>query len=173
MASTHAGIPDTDRTSGTMRPFLQDRAGRAAGSIALLPTPPRPTVAASPSPGAIPTRSPILDSAPDRAPVCASVQPVGRQPKLLDRLAEALRVRHYSPRTEQTYRHWVKRFIFFHCVRHPAEMAEPEINAFLIHRAVKERSAARHRTRPSIPRRSSGSICRRPKILLGADRLRP
>ena len=54
-----------------------------------------------------------------------------QKPKLLDRLREALRSRHYSPRTEQTYRHWVKRFIFFHNVRHPAEMAEPEINAFL------------------------------------------
>jgi integron integrase len=42
-----------------------------------------------------------------------------------------LRARHSSPRTEQTYCHWVKRFIFFHHVRHPAEMGEPEDNAFL------------------------------------------
>jgi hypothetical protein len=49
----------------------------------------------------------------------------------MDSLREALRSRHYSRRTEQTYCHWVKRFIFFHKVRHPAEMAEPEINAFL------------------------------------------
>ncbi len=55
----------------------------------------------------------------------------GRQPKLLDRLREALRARHYSRRTEQGYCQWVKRFIFFHNVRHPIEMAEPEINAFL------------------------------------------
>ncbi len=48
-----------------------------------------------------------------------------RQPKLLDRLAEALRARHYSRRTEATYSHWVKRFIFFHNMRHPAEMTEP------------------------------------------------
>lgn len=34
--------------------------------------------------------------------------------KLLDRLSEALRSRHYSRRTEETYRHWVKRFIYFH-----------------------------------------------------------
>lgn len=54
-----------------------------------------------------------------------------RKPKLMDSLREALRSRHYSRRTEQTYCHWVKRFIFFHKVRHPAEMAEPEINAFL------------------------------------------
>ena len=65
-----------------------------------------------------------------------------RKPKLMDRLCEALRSRHYSRRTEETYCHWVKRFIFFHKVRHPAEMAEPEINAFLTHLAVKEKVSA-------------------------------
>jgi len=65
-----------------------------------------------------------------------------RPPKLLDRLREALRSRHYSRRTEQTYCHWVKRFIFFHNVRHPAEMAEAEINGFLTHLAVKEKVSA-------------------------------
>jgi site-specific recombinase XerD len=65
-----------------------------------------------------------------------------QQPKLLDRLREALRSRHYSRSTEQSYCHWVKRFIFFHHVRHPAEMAEPEINAFLTHLAIKEKVSA-------------------------------
>jgi integron integrase len=64
------------------------------------------------------------------------------QPKLLDRLRLALRSRHYSRRTEQTYCLWVRRFIFFHNVRHPAEMAEAEINAFLTHLAVKEKVSA-------------------------------
>ncbi len=36
-----------------------------------------------------------------------------QKPKLLDRLREALRSRHYSRRTEQTYCHWLKRLIFF------------------------------------------------------------
>ncbi|MFC1651381.1 integron integrase [Candidatus Latescibacterota bacterium] len=62
-----------------------------------------------------------------------------QQPKLLDRLRETLRTRHYSRRTEQTYSQWVKRFVYFHKVRHPDEMAEPEINAFLTHLAVKEK----------------------------------
>jgi integron integrase len=53
-----------------------------------------------------------------------------------------LRSRHYSRRTEQAYCHWVKRFIFFHYVRHPAQMAEPEINAFLTHLALKEKISA-------------------------------
>jgi integrase len=68
------------------------------------------------------------------------------RPKLLDQLQEAVRVRHYSRRTEQTYCVWVKRFIFFHHVRHPAEMAEPEINAFLTHLTVKERVSASTQT---------------------------
>src|SRR4030043_813607 len=66
----------------------------------------------------------------------------GRPTKLLDRLREALRSRHYSRRTEQTYCHWVKRFIFFHNKRHPMEMGEPEINAYLTHLAVKEKVSA-------------------------------
>ena len=64
------------------------------------------------------------------------------KPKLLDQLSEALRSRHYSRRTEQTYCMWVKRFIYFHHIRHPAEMGEPEINAFLTHLAVQEKVSA-------------------------------
>jgi integron integrase len=64
------------------------------------------------------------------------------KPKLMDQLRESLRARHYSRRTEQTYCSWVKRFIFFHNVRHPEKMAEPEINAFLTHLAVKEKVSA-------------------------------
>lgn len=61
------------------------------------------------------------------------------KPKLLDQLREALRSRHYSRSTEQSYCLWVKRYIFFHDVRHPAETAEPEINAFLSHLAVEKK----------------------------------
>lgn len=64
------------------------------------------------------------------------------KPKLLDQLRWALRSRHYSSRTEQTYCLWVKRYIYFHSVRHPAEMAEPEINDFLTHLAVKLKVSA-------------------------------
>jgi len=64
------------------------------------------------------------------------------KPRLLAQLKESLRVRHYSRRTEQSYCYWVKRFIFFHNVRHPKEMAEPEINAFLTSLAVKEKVSA-------------------------------
>lgn len=64
------------------------------------------------------------------------------KPKLLDQVRQAIRARHYSQRTEEAYVAWIKRFIFFHKVRHPQEMAEPEINAFLSHLAVKEQVSA-------------------------------
>ena len=38
--------------------------------------------------------------------------------KLLDQVRQALRVRHYSLRTEQAYTHWVKRYVLFHGKRH-------------------------------------------------------
>jgi integron integrase len=53
-----------------------------------------------------------------------------------------MRTRHYSKRTEQTYVHWIRRFIFFHDVRHPEKMAETEVNEFLTHLAVKEKVSA-------------------------------
>jgi integron integrase len=64
------------------------------------------------------------------------------KPKLLDQVRQAIRARHYSRRTEDVYVMWIKRYIFFHGVRHPAEMGEPEINAFLTHLAVKEHVSA-------------------------------
>jgi hypothetical protein len=45
-------------------------------------------------------------------------------PKLLDRVRQAIRMRHYSPRTEQAYVHWIRRYIFVHKVRHPADMGK-------------------------------------------------
>jgi integron integrase len=60
-----------------------------------------------------------------------------KEPKLLDRVREAARVRHMSLRTEKVYVHWAKRYILFHGKKHPLEMGEAEINAFLTHLAVK------------------------------------
>jgi integron integrase len=60
----------------------------------------------------------------------------------MSQMSAALRSRHYSRRTEQAYCLWVRRFIRFHGLRHPAEMAEPEINAFLTHLAVDEHVSA-------------------------------
>lgn len=63
-------------------------------------------------------------------------------PKLIPRLREALRVRHYSLKTEKSYVHWVKRFIYFHDKRHPQEMGALEVTAFLNHLANDRQVAA-------------------------------
>lgn len=65
--------------------------------------------------------------------------------KLLDRLRDALRSRHYSRRTEQSYCHWVKRFSLHHA-HSPEEMAEADINVFLSHLALKDRVSASTQT---------------------------
>lgn len=57
-------------------------------------------------------------------------------PRLLDRVRDRCRVKHYSIRTERRYVDWIKRFIFFHDKRHPKDMGAPEIEAFLTHLAV-------------------------------------
>jgi integron integrase len=61
--------------------------------------------------------------------------------RLLDRVREAVRTRHYSRRTEKAYVHWVKRYIFFHGKRHPGEMGAPEVTAFLTALAVQSKVA--------------------------------
>ncbi len=68
--------------------------------------------------------------------------PGPRQPRLLDRVRVALRARHYSGRTEEAYVGWIRRYIFFHDKRHPAEMGAPEISRFLSALAVEGRVAA-------------------------------
>jgi integron integrase len=68
--------------------------------------------------------------------------PHPRPPKLLDQLRLVLRVRHYSPRTEESYVNWVRRFILFHNKRHPRTMATAEVEQFLTHLAVHDRISA-------------------------------
>jgi hypothetical protein len=62
-----------------------------------------------------------------------------RQPRLLDRMRQALRARHYSRRTEESCCGRVRRYIFLHNVTHPYDMSEAEINAFLTHLAVDKK----------------------------------
>lgn len=54
-----------------------------------------------------------------------------RSVKVLDQLRERIRYLHYSLRTEQAYVHWVRAFIRFHGVRHPATLGSSEVEAFL------------------------------------------
>ena len=68
--------------------------------------------------------------------------PAPHPPRLLDRVREAIRARHYSRRTEKAYVHWIRRFIFFHDKRHPADMGAVEVSAFLTSLAVRDKVAA-------------------------------
>lgn len=65
-----------------------------------------------------------------------------REPRLLDRVRERIRVKHYSIRTETAYVDWIKRFILYHGKRHPSEMGAREVEAFLTHLAVERNVAA-------------------------------
>src|SRR5438094_691732 len=62
--------------------------------------------------------------------------------KLLDRVRQAIRIRHYSRRTEEAYTAWIRRFIVFHGKRHPRELGEPEVTAFLSSLAARDVSAS-------------------------------
>ena len=60
-------------------------------------------------------------------------------PKLLPRVRALMRVRHMSLRTEQAYVSWIRRYVRYHGMRHPAELGEREVVAFLTHLAVERR----------------------------------
>jgi integron integrase len=64
------------------------------------------------------------------------------QPKLLDRVREAIRVRHYSRRTEEAYAHWIRRYVVFHRKAHPATLGADAISKFLTWLAVDRRVSA-------------------------------
>ncbi len=65
-----------------------------------------------------------------------------RPPRLLDQVRSAIRVRRYSRRTEAAYVSWIRRFILFHGKRHPAEMSDTEVTAFLTDLALRGRVSA-------------------------------
>jgi len=63
-------------------------------------------------------------------------------PKLLDQVRQKIRFLHYSRKTEQSYIHWIRRFILFHNKRHPKDMNGEEIASFLNYLANNENVAA-------------------------------
>ncbi|KAF0101091.1 MAG: Integron integrase IntIPac [bacterium] len=64
------------------------------------------------------------------------------KPRLMDAVRNRIRTKHYSRRTEESYTHWIRRFIFFNQKRHPSEMGGPEVEAFLSSLAVERNVAA-------------------------------
>lgn len=67
-------------------------------------------------------------------------------PRLLELFAAVCRRRHFSPRTEESYRYWIRQYIFFHGKRHPRELGAAEVEAFLNHLAVSRKVAASTQT---------------------------
>jgi integron integrase len=63
-------------------------------------------------------------------------------PRLLDRVRDSVRRRHYSRRTEEQYVHWIKRFIYFTGKRHPRQIGAEDVTAFLNYLASERCVAA-------------------------------
>lgn len=115
---------------------------RNASARAPVSAPPRQSLRS----GGAPIRI-VLELAPPFAilalpPMLAVTDPIPTAPKLLDRVRWHLRVKRYSIRTEKSYLDWIRRYILFHRKRHPSEMGEKEIAAFLNHLAVNRTVAA-------------------------------
>ncbi len=67
---------------------------------------------------------------------------MAQAPRLMEQVRDRIRARHLSYRTEKTYLYWIRRFIRFHKLRHPRDMAAPEIETFLTSLAVDNQVAA-------------------------------
>src|SRR5688500_6695384 len=81
------------------------------------------------------------DQAPDSAGKADGVSD-RREKRLIERVREGIRARHYSRRTEKTYWYWTRYFILFHRKRHPAQMGAAEVTAFLSWLATERNVAA-------------------------------
>ena len=75
-------------------------------------------------------------------PLWGEVRHAFKGPKLLDQLHFSMRRKHYSPRTEQSYRYWIRQYIFFHKKQHPATLNGTHIVTFLNHLATKRSVSA-------------------------------
>jgi site-specific recombinase XerD len=72
--------------------------------------------------------------------------PAFRSTRLLDQLREQIRYLHYSLRTEEAYVYWVKNFVRFHRLKHPRDMGQAEVEAFLTYLATQRKvSVSTHR----------------------------
>lgn len=75
-----------------------------------------------------------------------SITKTQNSPRLLDQLRTAIRYKHYSYATEKAYVYWVRFYIRFHNLRHPAEMSAAQVEAFLQYLSVKRKvSASTHK----------------------------
>ena len=71
-----------------------------------------------------------------------TISGVAKPLKLMDQVRHAIRLRHYSIRTERAYVYWISRYIRFNGMRHPREMGAGEVTAYLSHLAAERDVAA-------------------------------
>ncbi len=99
--------------------------------------------------------------------VAAEPDPVApypsQPPRLLDRMRDRLRVKHYSIRTEQCYLDWARRYVRFHGLRHPSELGAGAVEQFLTDLAVKGNVA------PSTQNQAKSALLFLYKEVLGVD----
>jgi integron integrase len=62
--------------------------------------------------------------------------------RLLQKVREVLRVKHYSIRTEESYVRWIQYYLRFHHNQNPTRMGKVEASKFLTHLAVQRNVAA-------------------------------
>ena len=65
-----------------------------------------------------------------------------KPPRLLDQIRNEIRVRRYSPRTEEAYLSWIVRYVRFHGTRHPRELDAGHVNVFLTYLATERKTSA-------------------------------
>ena len=70
------------------------------------------------------------------------METIQKEPRLLDQVSTRIRYLHYSPKTEHSYRLWIKRFILFHHKRHPKEMGANDVVSFLNYLATQKMVSA-------------------------------
>lgn len=61
---------------------------------------------------------------------------------LLGEVRRHIRLRHFSPRTEEAYAYWIRWFVRYHGRRHPREMGAPEVESFLSYLATDRQVSA-------------------------------
>jgi integron integrase len=64
------------------------------------------------------------------------------KPRLLQLVRDAIRARHFSPRTEDAYLGWIRRYVLFHGKRHPLDLGDDDVAAFLTYLATARNVSA-------------------------------
>ncbi len=138
--ASSSGRLSNARNSASIDPPARRRSDPSPPSALLLTL--EESSIAYPAPLRSPSERPSTAGVHEPAPETPSGYGTKPKPRLLDQVRAAIRLRHYSPRTEKTYVAWVRRFILFHDKRHPEMMGVAEIERFLTSLATVGRVSA-------------------------------